>query len=64
MGEKIYIFLLREYEKKLTEYMPWDEYKEFASEVAKRAFRVEIEDMPDGDFKDFCLENFDFITRD
>ena len=52
------------YEEKLKELMTQVEFKTFSVEVAKKVFRAEIEGMKDGDFKDFCIENFDNITGD
>ena len=52
------------YEEKLKELMTQVEFKTFSVEVAKKVFRAEIEGMKDGDFKDFCIDNFDNITGD
>lgn len=52
------------YEEKLKELMTQVEFKTFSVEVAKKVFRAEIEGMKDGDFKDFCIDNFDKITGD
>ena len=52
------------YEEKLKELMTQVEFKTFSTEVAKKVFRAEIEGMKDGDFKDFCIDNFDKITED
>ena len=52
------------YEEKLKELMTQVEFKTFSVEVAKKMFRAEIEGMKDGDFKDFCIDNFDNITGD
>ena len=52
------------YEEKLKELMTQVEFKTFSVEVAKKVFRAEIEGMKDGDFKDFCIDNFDKITED
>ena len=52
------------YEEKLKELMTQVEVKTFSVEVAKKVFRAEIEGMKDGDFKDFCIDNFDNITGD
>lgn len=63
MSERMYLYAMNEYEKKLKELMGEKEFADFATNVAKEAFREEIKGMADGGFKDFCLENFDEITK-
>ena len=62
MSYKAIHFTLMEYEKKLHEVMGDYEFKKFASGIAKQAFKIDVEDLPDGDFKKFALKNFDRIT--
>ncbi len=62
MSEAYYIYVLKEYEKKLSELMG-DKYFEFARNVAKAGFKAEIENMSECDFKNFVLDNFNDITR-
>lgn len=50
--------IVLEYEQKLAELMPDDEYWEFVSGIARKLFREEIDEMADGEFKDFVLENY------
>ena len=54
--------MLKRFEEKLKELMGEEEYAKFSTEVAKEAFFAELTDMPEGDFKDFCLDNFNMIT--
>ena len=51
-------------EEKLKELMGEEEYLEFASEIAKEAFRKELEGMADSEFKRTILEPevFDAVT--
>ena len=61
--EERLMFVMNRYDKKLKDLMPLDEYYIFTSDVARDAFRKEIEDMEDNDFKRFCFDHFDEITR-
>lgn len=54
----------RLYEAKLKELMTQVEFKTFSTEVAKKVFKNGVQNMPNGDFKNFCLDNFDKITSD
>lgn len=56
-------FIAMEQEKKLKELMGEEAYTAFAVEVARAGFRKDIEAMPDGEFKTFCLEHFDEVTQ-
>lgn len=56
-------WVMNQFENKLIELMGPKAYSAWAVEVAKAAFRKEVEDMPEGDFKDFILENIDAITE-
>lgn len=49
-------------DEKLKEIMTAKDYAEWKTEVGKELFRRQVEDMEDGDFKNFCLENWDKIT--
>jgi len=53
--------MLRMYDEKLKELMPEDEYRTFVAEVAKAAFRAEVANMPESEFKDLCLEQMEAI---
>lgn len=64
MNEEMLILMLKRYEEKLKEYMSEQEYTKFSKEVAKEAFFNECTKLPEGDFKDFCIDNFQFITSD
>ena len=63
MSEKAILYIMKRMEAKLQDLLTAEEYHKFSEEVAKEAFRMDVEDMPDGDFKSFVLENFDLITR-
>ena len=63
MNEKATMYILKKYEEKLLEYMTKKDYTEFSAQVAKEAFRIEVEDMVEGPFKNFVRENFERITR-
>lgn len=57
------MFVMKKMEEKLIELMGHEAYAEFSTKIAKEGFRAEIEGMAEGEFKDFCIENFDDITR-
>lgn len=53
--------VIKRLEAKLKELMGEDEAVAFLKQVCDEAFRIEIEKLPDGGFKNFVLENFDEI---
>lgn len=57
------INLLNRMEDKLVELMGGKAYSVWAAETARDMFRQSVEDMEDGDFKDFVLENLEQITK-
>ena len=63
MKEKYYTFVLKQYENKLKEYMTDDEYFEFATEVSKKGFKMEVESLEESEFKNMILENFNKIVE-
>lgn len=64
MNETILLFMLKALSNKLKEFMSPAEFAAFSAQVARDAFREEVEGMADGEFKDFILQNFDKITGD
>lgn len=62
MGEATILFMMHCMGEKLIELMGKKEYLKFSAEVGKKAFKKEVEEMKDSDFKNFVLENFDRIT--
>lgn len=64
MSEKYLSMMIKRMEEKLKELMGEEEYIKFSREVAKETFFAECSDLPEGDFKDFCIDNFQFITSD
>lgn len=63
-NEKILMYVIKRHEEKLKQYMSEQEFVEFSTEVAKEMFNLRIQFLPESDFKDFCLENFDKIVGD
>lgn len=63
-NEVVYVYMIREQEKKLRELMGDAEYSAFAEEIAKGAFKAQVEGMAPGGFKDYCQSHFDEITAD
>ena len=59
-----YKYKMRKMENKLTELMGKEDYGKWSREVAVEAFRRDVEKWPDGEFKQFCLDNFEIITGD
>ena len=49
-------------EHKLRELMSEEDFNSFIKEIAKEAFRSEINDLTDDDFKQYVRDNFDKIT--
>lgn len=63
MTDKGLLYMLNRMDAKLRDYMTAEEYAAFSKEIAKEAFRIEIEDMEDTGFKAFVIEHFDELTR-
>lgn len=59
---KVLEYMLKRYEEKLEELIGTEELDKLATEIARGAFRAEIEAMAPSGFRDFCLENFEKIT--
>lgn len=53
--------IIEVYEKKLKELMSEAEFSEFVESVGKSVFLKTVEELPDGDFKEFCKNNVDTI---
>lgn len=47
---------------KLHSLMSDSDFLDFNTAIARQAFRMEIEDMEDGEFKDYLLRDFEKIT--
>jgi len=62
MNERLYLFCLRKMEEKLKEFMTEEEYDKFSTEIANEGFKNEVENLPDGKFKNFIIDHFDEIT--
>ena len=62
MSEKAMLFLIARLEGKLKEYMTEEDCAAFIKEIAKEAFRMDVEAMEECDFKEFVIANFDRIT--
>lgn len=64
MSENAMRYLIDRMEEKLKEYMTEEDYAAFIKEIAKEAFRMDVEAMEECDFKEFAIANFDRITGD
>lgn len=64
MTDKAMMHTMKRMEDKLRELMGDEEYHKFSTELAKEAFRKEVEDMEDSEFKRFVTANFDDITAE
>ena len=53
----------KHYEAKLKELMGEKEFKEFATEVAKKMYLDWVEHLPDGDFKNYAFDHYEEITK-
>lgn len=64
-GKEIaYEYMIGKCEEKLRELMGAEEYSKFAAEIAKGAFKAEIDSMKSCEFKDFVQSHFDELTAD
>lgn len=61
MSEKALLTMMRLMGAKLRELMSAEDYSKFSVEVAKKGFLADVEELTDGEFKDFVMENFDRI---
>lgn len=59
---KVLEYMLKRYEEKLEELIGTEELDKLATEIARGAFRAEIEAMAPSGFRDLCLKNFEKIT--
>lgn len=50
------------HEKKLIKLMGKKRFIRYSTNLAKNLFAAEVFDMPDGEFKDFIIDNFNLIT--
>lgn len=64
MNERVYLYMMRAMDDALKELMEPAEYNIFMARIARKAFRMDVDAMADGEFKDFILDNFDDITRE
>lgn len=48
-------------DNKLRELMTPDEYAEWSTKTAKEAFKAWIDSLDNGEFKDFCKDNYKMI---
>lgn len=55
--------LCERYEEKLKRLMKPVDYRKFINDCAIEMFKDEINNIEDGDFKDFIIEHFDEITN-
>lgn len=56
-------FLVKKYDEKLKELMSEEEYEKWSLETAKEMFKRDIEQIEDNEFKQFCIDHFDEITK-
>ena len=63
MDEAFYLFVIKEYEKKLKSLMDKNDFQKFVKSVSKAGFEEEIKGMKDSEFKNFCLDNIEKITE-
>lgn len=61
-AEQMQRIILYRHIEKLKEFMSDEEYIVFAYEVAKEAFFAECANLPEGEFKELCLDHFAEIT--
>lgn len=64
MTDKAMMHMMKRMEDKLRELMGEEEFHKFSVELAKEAFRKEIDSMEDSEFKRFVTANFGAITAD
>ena len=59
-----YLQMLKMYEEELRSRMPTNEFKAFATKVAKTTFLAEVMASPNEGFRDTVLENWEDITKE
>lgn len=64
MHEEHLKLICNEYEKKLIELMGMKEFTKFSEKIAKTLLLADIQSMPDGEFKEFCIKNFSKVTNE
>lgn len=55
-------FIVDKHEKELKKRMTPEEYQSYSEDIAKHLFTDWVSSMPNSDFKQFCLDNFEIIT--
>lgn len=61
MSEKILTLIMKEYVKKLLEYMPREEYVKWSDKTLKKMFKKMIQEWP-RELREFVEENWEVIT--
>lgn len=56
-------YLMKRMDDKLLELMGPEAHAEFSAQIARDAFREEVDEMENCGFKSFVQENFDEITK-
>lgn len=51
----------KRFEDKLKELMSYKDFTEMSMEIAKEMFKQDVEAMPEGDFKNFVIDNLEGI---
>ena len=58
-----FIFVTKKYEEMLKKLMGEKDFMKFSTDVAKEMFLNECKEMPEGEFKQFCLDNYTNIVE-
>ena len=56
-----YNYISKRQDEKLKEILTAKQYDEFVKQVGRELFEIDLDNMPDCDFKDFCKENMGMI---
>lgn len=55
-------FVIEKHEKELKKRMTPEEFDKYSEDIAKHLFTDWVSNIPNSDFKQFCLDNFEIIT--
>ena len=56
MNDKAMTYMINKMDEKLKELMSEEEYLAFTRQISTEAFRIEVNSMENGEFKDFVLQ--------
>lgn len=58
-----YVTFIKMMEQQLKNLMGDEAFTQYVTELARMFFLAEVTSLPEGEFKEFCLTNFNMITE-